>query len=84
MNETKFEPFKKAVAVACVLMACGIMSSMCFAPEQVQNEYDAEPCAYFTLPTPEYTRQQLFFSVRKLIRLLGWQRRFRKNLEKIS
>lgn len=55
MNETKFEPFKKAVAVACVLMACGIMSSMCFAPEQVQNEYDAEPCAYFTLPTPEYT-----------------------------
>ena len=28
---------------------------MCFAPEQVQNEYDAEPCAYFTLPTPEYT-----------------------------
>ena len=36
MNETKFEPFKKAVAVACVLMACGIMSSMCFAPEQVQ------------------------------------------------
>jgi len=55
MNETKFEPFKKAVAVACVLMACGIMSSMCFAPEQMQNEYDAEPCAYFTLPTPEYT-----------------------------
>ena len=47
MNETKFEPFKKAVAVACVLMACGIMSSMCFAPEQVQNEYDAEPCAYY-------------------------------------